>query len=96
MSNRIEVPGWRALVNDWTDAVRRYDADPEGAEDRIARIVFRHGGEVEDTGGIGVGTIRFDGAYATVSADLLALWDGDADHYEDFPIVEIHAEEVAG
>jgi len=106
------VPGWKALLTDWTDLVRH---NPDGFEvqegiDAIARLVDRHGGVMEDTGGgCMVGFVRFTvatgsdetgdaaltDATATVTDEIIALWIGD-EPFVEMPTEEVFATEVIG
>ena len=86
--------GWKALVVEWKDLVRHY---PDGMDTgAFHRLVFRHAGTVEDTGGgIEVGFVRFgDGSTATVTDEMLALW-GSGEPFVEMPSEEIFAAEVS-
>jgi hypothetical protein len=102
-----QIPGWKALLTDWTDLVRHR---PDGfRDDDLDRLVARHGGVVENTGGgVMVGFVRFtvaigsedDGdarledATATVSDEMVALWIGD-EPFVEMPTEEVFAWDVA-
>ncbi len=101
----MTAPGWKALVVEWKDLVRHY---PDGFELQegqaaIARLVERHGGYVEDTGGgVEVGFVELrtragivSVGTATVSDEMIALWIGD-EPFVDMPTEEIFAAEVLG
>ena len=100
--------GWRAVVTDWKALVRYHRG--EFGRDELHRLVDRHGGTVEDTGGgIEVGFVRFtvavgseeagdarlEDATATITDEMIALWIGD-EPYVDLPAEEIFAAEVIG
>jgi hypothetical protein len=88
------IPGWKALVTDWSALVRK---NPEGfSDEELARLAYRHAGFVEDTGGgIQVAFVRFQSvkATATVTDELIALWVGE-EPYVEMPTEEIRAEDV--
>ncbi len=95
----MTAPGWKALVVEWKDLVRH---NPDGFELQegqaaIARLVERHGGYVDDTGGgVEVGFVRFgDDSTATVTDEMIALW-GRGDPFVEMPSEEIFAAEVLG